>query len=152
MIIEIDKKIDDPNLLALIERHHIHCESQTPPESCHRLDVSELRAHDVEFYVAREDGEVVGMAALKRLGKTSGELKSMHVLSEKRGHGGAQSLLDFVFARARSIAMTNIYLETGNTPNFDAAVRFYEKSGFVKCEPFTYYQDDPNSIFMKRSI
>ncbi len=36
----------------------------------------------------------------------------------------------------------------GSGPGFDAALAFYEKSGFVYCGPFADYGDNPFSRFM----
>jgi putative acetyltransferase len=53
-------------------------------------------------------------------------------------------------AAARGIR--SLWLETGTTPDFDAARRLYESEGFAYCGPFEGYVEDPFSVFMTRAL
>ena len=100
----------------------------------------------------RETGEPVGMGALKRLSGSGGEIKSMHVLAERRGQGLSRLMLQALVAEARAGGMTRLSLETGAQDSFRAARALYAGAGFAECGPFEGYGADPNSVFMSRSL
>ena len=141
-----------PDLDLLHQRHRAAMHADTPPESIHMLPADALAAPGIAFFVMRENGRAVGMGAVKRLSGDHGEVKSMHVLSELRGRGLARVLLDHLIAAARAGGITRLSLETGAQPSFAAARRLYEAAGFSYCPPFEGYVEDPNSVFMTRSI
>lgn len=140
------------SLLTLLDTHKAHCEKETPIESCHRLDIDGLRASDLTFWVAWLGGEAIGMIGLKHLNDFDGEVKSMHVLDAKRGAGLADKLFLILQDEALKRNYQRLSLETGNSPNFQAALRFYKKHGFVDCAPFDDYIEDPNSQFMTLTL
>lgn len=49
-------------------------------------------------------------------------------------------------------ALKRLSLETGAWPYFDAARALYARNGFVECPPFGDYREDPNSVFMTRTL
>ena len=75
------------DLRLLFERHTADMHADTPPESIHMMDASELAIPEVRFFVMRDVGMPVGMGAFKRIDDTHAEIKSMHVLAEVRGRG-----------------------------------------------------------------
>ncbi|MBY5554467.1 GNAT family N-acetyltransferase [Rhizobium leguminosarum] len=83
-----------------------------------------------QFWVALKDGVIVGTVGLKDIGNNQAALRKMFVSAEVRGseHGVAARLLDRLFAHARDVGLTDIFL--GTTDKFVAAHRFYEKNGF----------------------
>ncbi|MBY5549552.1 GNAT family N-acetyltransferase [Rhizobium leguminosarum] len=83
-----------------------------------------------QFWVALKDGVIVGTVGLKDIGNNQAALRKMFVSAEVRGseHGVAARLLDYLFAHARDVGLTDIFL--GTTDKFVAAHRFYEKNGF----------------------
>ena len=48
----------------------------SPPGSVFALDQTGLQAFDISFYTAWQDGELLGMGALKELDPSTGEIKS----------------------------------------------------------------------------
>jgi putative acetyltransferase len=48
--------------------------------------------------------------------------------------------------------VTRLSLETGVQPTFIAARALYERAGYSICGPFEGYWDDPNSLFMTKSL
>ena len=140
------------DLDELFARHHDFCHADTPPESIHMLPRAALDAPDTTFLVARRAGKPVGMGALKAFGEAAGEIKSMHVLTQERGHGVAPALVVALLAHGRDRGMTQLYLETGSQPSFAAARKLYRSAGFTDCPPFGDYTDDPNSVYMTRIL
>jgi putative acetyltransferase len=140
------------DLTQLFARHTADMHADTPPESIHMMESSELAAAQVHFFVARESGAAVAMAAFKILSGTQGEIKSMHVLREVRGRGLSKAMLAHVEAQARAAGVTHLFLETGIQPSFVAARALYEKAGYQICGPFEGYENDPNSLFMTKEL
>ncbi len=140
------------DLALLMQRHSIDMWAETPPESIHMMDASQLDIPSVAFYVMREDGQARAMGAFKRLSDDHGEIKSMHVLAEHRGRGLSGLMVRHLMAEARAAGITRLSLETGSQTIFVPARRLYEKAGFVECGPFEGYHLDPNSVFMTRAL
>ena len=137
---------------ALIRRHLEGMRATSPPESVHALDVDALRAPDVTFWSAWLGDEIVGCGALKRLDDRRGELKSMRIADSFLGLGFGRAVLEHLIAEARARGMESLWLETGSTAPFVPALGLYESAGFVRCDPFDGYVDDPFSVFMTRTI
>lgn len=137
-----------PDLGDLMARHAEAMHADTPPESIHMLDASELAVPGITFHVMREDGRPIGMGAVKRISADEGEIKSMHVLAELRGRGLARQMLDHLIAEAQATGITRLSLETGSQDSFLAARRLYETAGFVPCPPFADYREDPMSVYL----
>lgn len=141
-----------PDLALLFERHTADMHADTPPESIHMMDASELDHPDIAFFVMREGGVPLAMGAFKRINDGHAEIKSMHVLAEARGRGLSRAMLDHLLAAARAAGFARLSLETGVQPTFIAARALYERAGFAICGPFEGYDEDPNSLFMTRSL
>lgn len=84
------------------------------------------------FWVAVEDGAVVGSIALLDLGADQAALRKMFVSPAHRGaeRGVAAALLHTLLAWSRGHGLRDIFL--GTTAKYLAAHRFYEKHGFVE--------------------
>ena len=140
------------DLKLLFERHTADMHADTPPESIHMMDASELAIPAVRFFVMRDVGMPVGMGAFKRIDDAHAEIKSMHVLAEMRGRGLSRRMLTHLIDEARAAGFRRLSLETGVQPTFVAARALYAKAGFTECPPFEGYWDDPNSVFMTRQL
>jgi putative acetyltransferase len=141
-----------PDLALLMARHTIDMHADTPPESIHMMDASQLAIASVAFYVMRLDGKAVAMGAFKQFDGPHAEIKSMHVLSENRGQGLSRILLDHLVAEAKAAGMTRLSLETGAQSMFAPAHRLYTRAGFADCPPFGSYRLDANSVFMTLTL
>lgn len=140
------------DLRLLFERHTADMHADTPPESIHMMDASELAIPAVRFFVMRDVGMPVGMGAFKRIDDAHAEIKSMHVLAEMRGRGLSRRMLTHLIDEARAAGFRRLSLETGVQPTFVAARALYAKAGFTECPPFEGYWNDPNSVFMTRQL
>ena len=140
------------DLILLFSRHTADMHADTPPGSIHMMDAFELDGPAVHFFVARDAGQPLAMAAFKRLGGAQAEIKSMHVLIEARGRGLSKTLLAHVEAAAKADGVRRLSLETGVQPTFVAARALYETAGYTVCGPFEGYTDDPNSLFMTKVL
>ncbi len=140
------------DLALLMQRHTADMHADTPPESIHMMDAGQLAVPDVSFFVLRDNGEPLAMGAFKRIDATHAEIKSMHVLAEARGRGLSRTMLDHLLTQAQAAGFSRLSLETGVQPTFIAARALYYKAGFVDCPPFEGYVEDPNSLFMTKTL
>ena len=141
-----------PDLALLMERHTADMHADTPPESIHMMDASELDHPHIAFFVLRDGGEPLAMGAYKRIDASHAEIKSMHVLVEARGRGLSKAMLDHLVAAARADGFVRLSLETGVQPTFVAARALYARAGFEDCPPFEGYALDPNSVYMTKVL
>jgi putative acetyltransferase len=148
----VEGGLDDPRVVALLDLHVARARAETARGSSHALDLSGLRAPEVTFWAAWEGDEVVGVGALRRLSADHGEIKSMHTAEAARGRGVGTAILRQIVAVARAHGISRLSLETGSWPYFAAARALYSRHGFVECEPFGDYRNDPNSVFMTLSL
>ena len=143
--------IEDPrtgDVRALLERHLTFARADTPPEDAHALDVDGLADPAVTLFSLRAGGELLGVAALKRLDDGHAEVKSMHTVEAARGRGVGRALVEHLVVVARERGYRRLSLETGAGPTFAPARRLYARAGFVPCEPFADYVASPNSAYM----
>ena len=87
------------------EKHLAFANRHSPPEDVHALDITGLLADNVSFFSIREDGELVGLGALKHLDEFHAELKSMHTAEAARGRGVGRAMLDHLVGVARARAL-----------------------------------------------
>ncbi|MEL7097296.1 MAG: GNAT family N-acetyltransferase [Pseudomonadota bacterium] len=142
----------DAGVQDVLEAHHALMRSQSPAESCHVLDPTELTAAGAVLFAARSGSTVLGVGAIAPIGPGRAELKSMHTTAAARGRGVGRAILSRLMEEARVQGVTTIWLETGSAPEFAAARRLYMAEGFTECPPFGSYVSDPLSVFMTRSL
>jgi GNAT superfamily N-acetyltransferase len=87
------------------------------------------------FWVAEMDGRIIGTIGLIGFGANESALRKMFVAAEARGQeqGVAARLLAILVDHARANGITGITL--GTIGRLHAAIRFYEKNGFVPVHP-----------------
>lgn len=144
----IKDDLSGTEIAALLAAHLDGMAQHSPPESVHALDLQALRAPDISFWTAWENGELLGCGALKELDTVHGEIKSMRTANEHLGKGVASTILSHLIDEAVRRAYLRVSLETGSGPAFEAAHSLYKRYGFVYCGPFGDYRDDPFSRFM----
>ncbi len=141
---------DQPDVIALIAELDAYQDSLYPAESRYALDLASLKKPNVRFAVARDDSGLAKGCGAVVLYPTYGELKRMYVREQFRGQGVARDVLSLLERSASDAGCTNFKLETG--PAQPEATAFYSRSGYVKCERYGDYREDPNSIFMRKDI
>jgi putative acetyltransferase len=124
--------------------------SLTPREFCHHLTVEQMADADTTLFVAREDGRVVAMGALRRHGGGVGEVKRMYTLPSHQGRGLGGQILRRVEEMAQAEGLSLLVLETGN--NFPAALRVYQREGFRECGPVLDYAPSPWTAFYEKPL
>ena len=145
-------ELDHDDVRELLAQHFGEMRAGSPPSACHVMPVGALKNSAIRFFTLREYGALLGCGALKSLGDSHGEVKSMRTADVALGRGVGKALLDHLQATARSQGMTRLSLETGSTAQFAAANRLYEREGFERCGPFGGYADTPFTRFFTRKI
>jgi putative acetyltransferase len=118
----------------------------------HALDVSALKVPGLWFWTARADGVLLGCGALKELDPTHAEVKSMRTTGAARGTGVGRAMLLHLLATARERGYARVSLETGTQDYFLPARTLYAAHGFLSCEPFADYTEDPFSAYFTREL
>lgn len=144
--------LDSSDVQELLDFHFRETRKSSPPNACHVLPIDGLSNPAVSFWSAREDGELLGVGALKELAPDHGELKSMRTAPAALGRGVGRKLLHHIVAEARRRGYKRLSLETGSAISFAAALRLYASEGFAPCGPFADYQDTPFSRFFTREL
>jgi putative acetyltransferase len=148
MRIEIDD-LSRPQVHALLREHLANMHELSPPEQVFALDLSKLRVPEITFWTVWDDDDLMGCGALKELSPTHGEIKSMRTPAAARGRGAGRAVLETIIAAARQRGYTQLSLETGAHPAFEAAHTLYRSKGFAVSGPFGSYRSDPHSVFME---
>lgn len=148
-------RLDDlsgAEIRVLLAEHLDNMRRLSPPESTHALDVTALRQPEVTFWTVWSQDELLGCGALKELCATHGEIKSMRTAQAHRRKGAARAMLQHIIAEARRRSYVRLSLETGSAPAFEPARKLYEAFAFTYCAPFADYIEDPNSVFLTRTL
>lgn len=141
---------DSDDARALIAELEAYLIPLSPPESRHGYSVEKLITEDVPFFIIRQNGTPVGCGGVKLFGTDYAEIKRMYVRPQFRGLGFAKLMLDHLADYARRRGVPILRLETGIAQQ--AAIAFYERSGFRSIPPFGEYKPDPLSRFYEKRI
>lgn len=134
-------------LVAALDRYLLEL---YPADTCHLLDIGELEAPDVRFFVARKDGVPVGCAAIRVDPAGYGEVKRMYVDPAARGHRIGDRLLARLEEQARAEGLTALLLESGIHQH--EALALYRKAGFTERGPYACYEENGVSVFMEKPL
>lgn len=145
-------ELDRPDVQALLAGHFAAMRSLSPRDACHVLPPDDLRDPAISFWSLREAGALLGIGALKTLSADHGEVKSMRTAPGALGRGVGKAILRHIVGEARRRGLRRLSLETGSTEPFAAALKLYEREGFVPCGPFGGYAPTPFTRFFTLRI
>lgn len=148
-------RVDDltgKEIAEFLEQHISEMRAVSPPESKYALDLKGLRKSGITFWTVWNKDSLVGCGGIKKLDASHAEIKSMRTAPEYRNKGVATMLLRHIIEEIKSRNYQKISLETGSMAFFEPARQLYLKFGFVYCEPFANYKEDPNSVFMTKEL
>ncbi|NDL63978.1 GNAT family N-acetyltransferase [Acerihabitans arboris] len=142
--------LDDQDFALLVAKLDDYQLPLYPAASNHGVPVGALRAARARVWLARAGAQAAGCVCLYLDNPNLPEIKRLFVDPVFRGYGIASALLAGLEDWARRDALPALYLETG-IYQMDA-VGLYEKHGFVRTGPFGDYQEDPLSIYMRKTV
>jgi len=148
----VEDDLTGAEVAALLELHLAEMHRWSPACKVHAMPLERLREPDVTFYSAWDGERLAAVGALKALGDTRGELKSMRAAPEYRGKGAGKALLEHMIGEARRRGYRWLGLETGRPEPFQAAHALYRKHGFAECAPFGDYLSDEFSLCMAKEL
>lgn len=121
------------------------------PESGRRLDLNgrhkiycSIEESFEEFWCLFDGENIVGTAALKKLGGKSCELKTLYLLEAYHGRGLGRLLLETVLKAAREKGFERICLDSLSSS--EKAIALYKKAGFAETE--RYNENPAADVFM----
>jgi putative acetyltransferase len=139
---------DDPRVVALLSLHVQGMRGSSPKETVYVLDRAALDVPEVRFFAAWDGEELMGFGALKDLGGTSGEIKSMRTHPDHLRAGVGAAVLDHIVSVARARGYLRISLETGSGEAYAAARALYRTRGFVDGGAFGDYVQSAFNQFL----
>ncbi len=140
---------ENPDLAALHDARIAFNFEGYDPADCFTPPVSALAAPDMRFRVARLDGVVTGMAAL-RLDDGWGEIKAVFIDPAARGCGVARALMEHLENVALAEEVRLLRLETGNLHT--DAIEFYSRLGWVQIPRFDPYPENDTSLYYEKAL
>lgn len=147
-----EAQLGEPDVVQLLNYHHREMLAGSPAGMAFALDGEGIARADITLFAAREDGRLLGVAALKALPGRSGEIKSMRTAPEVLRQGVARALLEHLIAVARARHYGLLSLETGTGNLFEAAIALYVSAGFLPGEPFAGYEPNGFNRFYHLSL
>ena len=133
---------------ALLAFHLAGAHANSPPGSVYALDLPELMVTEVTVWSAWRDKRIASVGALKMLGATHAEIKSMRTHPDFLRMGAAAALLEHALAEARRRGVRRVSLETGTGPAFEPALVLYRRRGFAHGERFADYGESAFNQFL----
>ena len=138
------------DVVTLIRQSDALMQSLYPAESNHLVDIDQLAAPQVHFFVARENGRALGCGAFVLGADGRAEMKRVFVAPAARGKGVARALMAALEREAAKRGVTLMQLETGIKQA--EAIALYRRFGYAERGPFGTYQPDPLSLFMEKRL
>ena len=152
MLKSVEGNFDNNEVHELLVKHFIELRSVSPKESAHVLDINGLKDPTIKFWSLWENDILMGVGALKFLNKKNGEFKSIRVNDKFRNKGYGSKVINHLIEEAKKLDINVLSLETGAGIFFKPARELFIKCGFKVCDPFSHYEVDINSVYMKMLI
>ena len=130
MTVEVLKMEQFPTLCMLMDAYKYDIEEEPlTPEARERL-ADAIRAGQITFFVAMENGQIVGMCSVCETFSTytcrrSGVFEDFYIVPQRRRTGLARQLTRAVFERMRARGVTTLWVGSAQCD-----VKMYESLGF----------------------
>lgn len=137
---------------ALLALHLAGMHASSPPGHSFALDLSGLQTLDVTVWSAWDGDHLVGIGALKQLGREHGEIKSMRTHPDHLRRGVGATLLEHIIQQSAGRGLHRLSLETGSGEAFEPALALYRRRGFTNGPAFADYVASPFNQFLHLSL
>lgn len=128
---------DQPEIYPLIAALDAALDAQYDAACNHRMNVEQLLAPNVRFFVARDERNRAVAIGAAKFEDGYAEVKRMYTLPAYRGRGIGKAVLTAILQTIRAEGETVVRLETGE--KLTAAVALYRKHGFIPIPAFGEY-------------
>ena len=152
MIKSVEGNFDNSEVNELLNKHFIELKAASPEGSAHVLDIPGLKDSSIKFWSLWENDKLIGCGALKFINNNHGEFKSIRVHDNFRNKGYGVKVIKHLINEAKKLNIKQISVETGAGEFFNPARKLFDQYGFTKCEPFSHYKLDENSIYLTKHI
>lgn len=151
-VIKLESPTDEVRLL--IGELDTELNAAYSAEQRHGVNISRLFQPGISFFIARIDESPAGCGGIA-FADGLAEVKRMYVRPAFRGRNVAQSILARLEQEARDQGFNRLVLETGDAQA--AAMRFYQREAFTRCEAFGEYAKMPEasivrSVFFEKQL
>lgn len=140
--------LTDPQTRALLALHLAGMQASSPADAVFALDLSGLKAADVDVWTLWDGAQVAGVGALRTIDAGHGEIKSMRTHPNHLRKGVGRAMLLHIIVEARRRGMERLSLETGSGAAFEPALALYRGQGFVDGEVFGGYESSAFNQFL----
>nr|WP_114390478.1 GNAT family N-acetyltransferase [Notoacmeibacter marinus] len=138
---------------AMVEALNAAMAPLHPPEFQFQMTAEEMDGADCTVFIVRDEtGAPVGMGCLKQHNAKTGEVKRMWAAPEQRGKGIGASVLAAIIAKAESLGLSELVLETGTSAAFAPAWHLYERAGFAPCGVVLDYPSSDHNRFYRKVL
>ena len=108
-----------------------------------------IQENFLKFWCMYDNENIIGTVAIRDLGESRGEIKSLYLLNVYHGKGLGRKLFELALNEAKQAGFVEIYLDTIKA-NSKRAIEIYERAGFTYTEK---YNDNPVAdVFMKLEV
>lgn len=150
--IAVESPLQD-DVRALVSALDAFLSPLSPSEYQFQLTVEQMADPSVTLFVVRnEDGNAVGIGALKDHGDGLGEVKRMYTAPDLRGQRVGAALLARIESLAREKGIARLVLETGDVPEMMESWRLYERGGFTQCGAVLGYPTSAYNRFYEKRL
>lgn len=140
---------DSPEARALIAELSAALAAITGDSGAASFAAADVRADGGSFLLARDgDGALLGCGALRRIDRSTGEIKRMY--ARPGGSGTGAALLAALELEARSMGYTTLWLETRKV-NL-RALAFYARHGYAIIPNYGKYAGRADAVCLGKRI
>lgn len=139
---------DDARVIEALRAHFESAYANTAPGGAHAVEIAALKAPQIRFWTAWDEGALLATGALNWFTPRHAEIRAMYVVESMRRRGMGGRMLRHLIADARAGGAHQLWLETGSWDYFRPAIEMYLRHGFTETGPFADYVADPNAMFM----
>jgi len=152
VVVAIETPLQD-DVRRLVAALNDHLLPLSPVEFQFKMTVEQMAEPHTSVFVARtDDGNAVGLGALKVHDAELGEVKRMFTDPSVRGQRVGVAILQAIIGLAREKGLLQLMLETGVGEGFAGAHRLYERYGFTPRGAFLDYPDSRHSAFYEMNL
>jgi len=137
------------DFLYSLPNMRVHIDTQDPQTELAELETGKYAPPDGALLLAMQNGEYIGVVALRKFEGAICEMKRLYVHPKSRGSLAGRSLAEQIIQKARDIGYKKMRLDTH--PAMTKAHRLYYSLGFYDIPPYNR-NIVPDALFMELDL